>query len=355
MPGSSNVVRRTSWGILPGSSAASTSSRVPWRRASARSVPRARSVPNGRVIRAAQIESRPNRVRYQGEPAAAKTSVGSRGSLSSRCRRSVSECRTVRTRCESGESTRTSVHGTSAAPAAASNGVVDARVVLRSRCSRTVPPGGSTTGQRATRPRPSGSSSRPAPGAPTCVECRSSPQVACSAPTSVTGSGAVGADPDLTSCSSAPSPRAVRMTSQRTVSPAREVTATCSAIPDPLRVRVRRTSTVGSGPGSPTLRARRRHCVVAPSLAATTPTGGTPSTVRTRWLSTRRSSTYIPVAAPSACSWSMSPVPRPSAVTFPCTAVSRRCSQGCRERGRLTGEPSAAGSPEGNRAVDNRV
>ena len=261
----------------------------------------------------------------------------------------------MRARCESAESTRTSVQGTRAAPAAASKGVVDARVVLTPRCIRTVPPGGSTTGQRARIPRPSGSSSRPAPGASTCVECRSSPHVACSAPTSVTGRGAAGADPDLTSCSSAPSPRAARVTSQRTVSPAREVTATSSAIPDPLRVRVRRTSTVGSGPGSPTLRASRRDWVVAPSLDATTPTGGTPSTVRTRWLSTRRSSTNSPVAAPSACSWSMSPVPRPSAVTLPCTAVSRRCSQGCRERGRLTGGPSTAGSPEGNRGVDNRV
>ena len=87
--GSTYVVRRSSCGILPGASAGRRRRAVPCRRASARSVPAASSVPKGSIIRAAQSESRPNSVRYQGVPAAAKTSVRSSGSVRSRCCRSA--------------------------------------------------------------------------------------------------------------------------------------------------------------------------------------------------------------------------------------------------------------------------
>ncbi len=71
---------RTSWRILPGCSSVLGSSVRPCRRASVRSVPAARSVPNGSVREAAQTESRPNSVRYHGVPAAAKASPGESGS-----------------------------------------------------------------------------------------------------------------------------------------------------------------------------------------------------------------------------------------------------------------------------------
>ncbi len=62
--------------ILPGSSPEASSSCVPWRRASVRSVPSAKPVPSGSIIRAAQMLSRPNRVRNHGTPAAMKASLG---------------------------------------------------------------------------------------------------------------------------------------------------------------------------------------------------------------------------------------------------------------------------------------
>ena len=70
--------RRSSCGILPGSSALSTSTLVPASRARTRSVPIAYAGSTGSSIRAVHSESRPNRVRYHGEPAAKKTSSGCR-------------------------------------------------------------------------------------------------------------------------------------------------------------------------------------------------------------------------------------------------------------------------------------
>ena len=64
--------------IFPGCCWDGTSSSVPCRPASVRSVPPARSVPSGSAIRAAQMLSRPNRVRYQGAPPPANASRGSR-------------------------------------------------------------------------------------------------------------------------------------------------------------------------------------------------------------------------------------------------------------------------------------
>ena len=68
---------RSSCRILPGSSAAPGSVFVPWNAARARSVPAASPASSGRSRRAAQSESRPNRVKYQGAPAAANGASGS--------------------------------------------------------------------------------------------------------------------------------------------------------------------------------------------------------------------------------------------------------------------------------------
>ena len=75
--------------IFPGSSSETGSSSVPCSRASVRRVPRASAVPSGRSIRAAQMLSRPNRVKNQGAPAARKTSSGVSGvAIRSPCRSS---------------------------------------------------------------------------------------------------------------------------------------------------------------------------------------------------------------------------------------------------------------------------
>ena len=181
--------------------------RVPWRRASARRVPRASSVPNGRDIRAAQIESRPKRVRYHGEPAAAKTSVGSSGSVSSRCRRSTSDRCTVAASRESCEVTRTASQCTRSAPGPASNGV---SAPLRAPTPRprawSTRPGGMESGQRRAR-APTGVAVTAAPRATRVVAWRCvGPPAAVRAVARRAPARARRRARYFTACSSAPSP-----------------------------------------------------------------------------------------------------------------------------------------------------
>ncbi len=71
--------------ILPGCSAVVTSTRVPCRAASTRSVPAAVRVSMGRRKRAVQMASRPNRVKNQGAPAAMNSSSGCATRLHPEC------------------------------------------------------------------------------------------------------------------------------------------------------------------------------------------------------------------------------------------------------------------------------
>ena len=282
-------------------------------------------------IRAAQTESRPKRVRNHGEPAAAKTSVGSSGSVSSRCRRSTSDRCTVAARRESCEVTRTESQCTRAAPGPASKGVSATRRALTSTTRVTDPPGGIVSGQRALSA--DGVAVTVLPRATRVVACRASAQPPRSGPSATGASTGPAPSPVFTVCSSAPSPCASRPTTQRTSRPAREETVSSSVIPVSCSTRCRRTSTVGSGPGSPTLRASSRHSVEGPAVAATTGTGATPSTVSVSRSSTRRSSTNRPVAAPGSAPASTSPERCERQVTLPCTATSSSCSHGWRDRG----------------------
>jgi hypothetical protein len=77
--------------IFPGASAERSSTVVPWRRARVCSVPAANLVPSGNIIRAAQMLSRPNRVRNQGTPALRKVLSGSADSASRSASRSSSD------------------------------------------------------------------------------------------------------------------------------------------------------------------------------------------------------------------------------------------------------------------------
>ena len=150
--------RRSSCMILPGSSPDASSSWVPWRRASVRSVPSATPVPSGNIIRAAQMLSRPNSVRNHGTPAAMNTPSGVDSSVRRNDARSSSAWSTRRPSRGSAASMlgRTQSAGVRAARSSGawSRTWADQRSVISSSvrsstCQRTVAVSGSTVARSA--------------------------------------------------------------------------------------------------------------------------------------------------------------------------------------------------------------
>ncbi len=264
-------------------------------------MPPARVVPKGRDSRAAQIESRPNNVRYHGDPAPAKTSSGASGSRIVSWRRSSSALLTTTSRRVSAASTSTEDQSTRSAPGSASNAVAARRWVTTDTRTDLVWPGGTSRSKRMREGR-SGSPASTAEGrgsVTTCVRCRSSDQVRTTsgvrAPAVIVGSSGPAGSPDLTAPREAPSPPISTTRRVRTVSAAREVRRMVSVIPASCTARTRRSSTVGSGPGVPRWRREVSTWVSGPTLEDITRSPAWSSASTLRWETTRRSSTKTPV------------------------------------------------------------
>ena len=146
---------RSSCNIFPGSSPVTGSSAVPCRAASVSSVPAASSGPSGSSIRAAHKESRPNKVRYHGEPAARKVSSGARSEVIRSASRSATAVVT------SGASRRSSASTTGATrpPDGRGGPTTAAGSALRTdHATVSCCPGGTRIGQQISTPASSSTS-----------------------------------------------------------------------------------------------------------------------------------------------------------------------------------------------------
>ena len=242
------------------------------RAASTRSVPRAKSVPSGSSIRAAQRESRPNSVKNHGEPAARKTSAGDSGVAIRR------PCRSARQRRSRVESRRSSTRSAGCDQVgAAGGGVTGAPTSSTStRHVRTArPPGGMST-CHTTVPA---AASRSPPGASTVTRVSSCAQ------TRRPGSPRAGPGrpmaPNLTRSTCSRSAPTSRQRCVVTGMVAQELTTMRSSSRPGVISRIRSTRTLGSGTGSPTLRAKpTKRARPAPSAAPRTESGTSFPTVR---------------------------------------------------------------------------
>ena len=262
-------------------------------------MPAASSVPKGNIIRAAQIESRPKSVRYQGVPAAAKMSSGSSGSVRSRWRRSSIEVCTVDSR--RGSCALTLIRDQSTLPEPGSASKLEA--VTRRTSTTTV-----TVAARpwaTSRVKLTSAGESPWPGSTRVgagskqivVSCRSSAQDR--PPPSGDRHAVIGtppASPDLTAPMSAPSPARCRTRSARMGRSARETTWILSRNPPLTISRCRCTSTVGSAPPFPRWRAEPQNSDRAPTLADAMKVEGSSPSRALNMLRTRRSSTKNPCA-----------------------------------------------------------
>ena len=210
--------------------------------------------------------------------------------------------------------------------ASSAEGAVRSTVVV-SETEALVP--GSTVSAKAARTRPSAWSSRSGDGLRlTVLACRSSRKQTVS-PRSSGAAAAWLTWPALTALIGAPSAASSTTTSQATGSLARETTSTTSAMVGPCSRRERRTSTLGSAPGLPRLRAEAKNSALAPLAPWATGHGDSPETTTVSRLSARASSTY----RPSAVAGRMSPLVEDSAVALPSTQMLSSCSQGWRWTG----------------------
>ena len=248
---------RSSWRILPGCCAVATSTSVPWRHARVRSVVSATERSTGSVSSAVSRQSRPNRVKNQGAPAAKKDCAGSPGT----CRRSASRSeRERRSRCRAARSSGSAVGAVAGAwaasqvPSAASKGTAGS---VSSSCHEEAasPCGGAsrstpqvTAGPSAARPSARAPSCRRAapPSVPTAQD-RLVPSPAGVGRASCAGSSCGSFTADI----EAPSVTSPRRSRSRRGRSSSETRRSSSRIPSAVAVRVRcRTSSGSTTPSS---------------------------------------------------------------------------------------------------------